>query len=106
MKFADLVKRILEPHERFYREATKAVNTALTIRNWVIGFSICEFQLKGQERAAYGDRLFEKLSDQLANKGMQRIDERELRRFRQFYLTYPQIRESLTPKLAAIPALP
>ena len=29
---------------------------------------------------------------------MSRTDERELRRYRQFYLTYPQIRDSLTPE--------
>jgi hypothetical protein len=31
--------------------------------------------------------------------GVSRAEERELRRYRQFYQTYPQIRESLTPEL-------
>ena len=38
--------------------------------------------------------------------GIPRVDERELRRYRLFYLTYPQIREALTPELqGALPAL-
>ncbi len=41
----------------------------------------------------------ESLSLKLAEKGMKRVDTRELRRFRQFYLAYPQIREALTPDL-------
>ena len=34
-------------------------------------------------------------------RGLARADERELRRYGQLYLAYPQIRESLTPELAA-----
>lgn len=38
--------------------------------------------------------------------GVSRSETRELRRYRQFYLTYPQIRESLSPELARAAALP
>lgn len=107
MRFNDLVNNILSTHDRLYHHATKAVNTALTVRNWLFGLYMCEFQLKGRDRAAYGDRLFEKLSDRLMAKGIQRVDVRELRRYRQFYLSYPQIRETLSPKLVGkLPMLP
>jgi predicted nuclease of restriction endonuclease-like (RecB) superfamily len=52
------------------------------------------------DRAQYGDKLIEQLSDRLRQAGVSRAEARELRRYRQFYLTYPQIRESLTPELA------
>jgi hypothetical protein len=36
--------------------------------------------------------------DRLIVAGISRAEPRELRRYRQFYLTYPQIRETLTPE--------
>jgi len=43
-----------------------------------------------------------KLAERLRKYGMKRVDARELRRYRQFYLVYPQIRESLTPESRAM----
>lgn len=42
----------------------------------------------------------------LGNEGMVRTQERELRRFRSFYLAYPQIRETLSPESLPALALP
>lgn len=107
MKFNDLIKNIVNVHNQLQSHAAKSVNVALTIKNWLIGFYIREFELKGSDRATYGDRLFEKLSERLQSKGMQRVEARELRRYRQFYVVYPQIRETVSPKLAEkLPALP
>jgi hypothetical protein len=39
------------------------------------------------------------LSARLLENGVSRTEERKLRRYRQFYQTYPQIREALTPEL-------
>jgi predicted nuclease of restriction endonuclease-like (RecB) superfamily len=98
--FESLVSAIADVHQRLQSEAVKAVNTALTLRNWLIGFYIHEYELAGQDRAAYGERLIERLSDRLRACGVPRTDGRELRRYRLFYLTYPQIRESLPPEFA------
>jgi hypothetical protein len=38
------------------------------------------------------------LSDRLQDAGMSRVEPRELRRYRQFYLVYSRIWESLTPE--------
>jgi DUF1016 N-terminal domain len=51
------------------------------------------------DRAEYGERLLERLAEALRLKGVSRVDIRELRRCRRFYLAYPHIRESLTPEL-------
>jgi len=56
------------------------------------------FEQHGSDRAQYGDKLIERLSYRLKQAGVSRTEARELRRYRQFYLTYPQIRESLTPE--------
>jgi predicted nuclease of restriction endonuclease-like (RecB) superfamily len=75
----------------------------MTLRNWIIGAYIHHYELHGADRADYGDRLLAKLAERLGNEKMTRTQERELRRYRSFYLAYPQIRESLSPE--SVPAL-
>jgi len=88
-----LITDIEEVHARLQASAANAVNQALTVRNWLIGFHIVEFEQGGTDRAEYGARLLETIADELRHiKG---IDTRSLRRFRQFYLTYPQLQESI-----------
>ena len=102
--FAGLVTAIARTHALFAAQASKAINISLTLRNWLIGHHIAEYELQGADRADYGERLMEQLAHQLGSAGLRRIDARELRRFRQFYSTYPQIREAVTPVLAGLPA--
>ena len=78
------------------QQAVKAVNRALTLRNWLIGFYIVEFEQKGEDRSVYGDRLLAELSKALAIKG---LSETNLRLNRQFYNTYPQIRQTVSDEL-------
>lgn len=97
--FSNLVDAIRQVHEKCAAQASKAVNVSLTLRNWAIGCYICEYEQKGSDKALYGEKLLEQLADRLKQQGMVRSEPRELRRYRQFYLTYPQIRDSLTPEL-------
>lgn len=103
MNFDGLVQVIERAHSSFASQATKAVNISLTLRNWFIGHHFAEYELQGQDRASYGERLLEQLAAQLAQTGLKRLDARELRRYRLIYSSYPQIRESLTPVLASPP---
>ena len=100
LNFNSLVDAIENAHDNLSRRATKAVNISLTFRNWLIGYYISEYEMGGSDRATYGDKLLEELSGKLAERGMNRVSERELRRFRQFYQAYPQIREAVTPELS------
>ena len=86
--------------------AGRAVNISLTIRNWLIGCYIAEYEQCGADRARYGERLLAKLSDRLGAHAVSRAEERKLRRYRRFYQTYPQIREALTPELSKHLAAP
>jgi hypothetical protein len=54
MNFAQLVKTIKQTHDSLKLQAVKAVNISLTLRNWLIGYYIAEYQLKGSDRASYG----------------------------------------------------
>lgn len=93
MNFEALVSVIEQTHLHFQQQAAKAVNVSLTIRNWLIGFYIVEFEQKGEDRAKYGAGLLNKLAVQLNIKGLVSA---ELSRCRQFYHCYPQIFGALT----------
>lgn len=100
--FERLVAVIGQAHAELSAQASRAVNASLTLRNWLIGFHIAEYEQQGTDRAQYGDQLIERLSARLMDAGVSRAEARELRRYRLFYLTYPQIRESLSPELSGM----
>jgi predicted nuclease of restriction endonuclease-like (RecB) superfamily len=64
----------------------------LTVRNWLIGYYIVEYEQHGEDRAQYGEKLLNRLSEKLGRKG---LDARRLREFRQVYLAYPQLAEEV-----------
>jgi predicted nuclease of restriction endonuclease-like (RecB) superfamily len=99
--FESLVADILQIHYEAQSFATRAVNIGLTLRNWLIGRQIVEYEQDGADRATYGEGLIDALAKRLGSTGLKRTSGRELRRFRQFYLVYPKIWESVTPKLIA-----
>lgn len=99
LDFKKLVGAIHQVHAELATQAKRAVNVSLTLRNWMIGCYITEYEQNGADRAKYGERLLGQLSDSLSPKGVSRVEERELRRYRQFYQTYPQIRETVSPEL-------
>jgi len=103
--FDSLVSTIVHIHQESQAFASKAVNIGLTLRNWLIGRQIEVYERQGTDRASYGDRLMDSLAKQLKKQGWERCDRRELYRFRKFYLTYPQIVETLSPKSLALPNL-
>jgi predicted nuclease of restriction endonuclease-like (RecB) superfamily len=102
VSFAQLVGAVTQTHHRFVVLAGKAVNVSLTLRNWVIGGYIQQYEQRGADRADYGERLLERLSTTLQEQGMQRMSARELRRYRLLFQRYPRMWESLTPELPAV----
>ena len=106
LSFERLVSAIGQAHAELAAQASRAVNSSLTLRNWLIGFHIEEYERRGVDRQQYGEKLLDRLSKSLIVRGVSRCDRRELYRYRQFYLTYPQIVETLPPQLATtLPAL-
>lgn len=96
--FSALVAAIRQVDEHMTAQTSRAVNISLTLRNWLIGCYIEEYERSGVDRAAYGERLMIELAKALQNHGLSRCDRRELYRYRQLYLTYPQIVEAVTPQ--------
>ncbi|MCH5715539.1 DUF1016 N-terminal domain-containing protein [Niabella hibiscisoli] len=99
--FAQLIKAVAFTHQQLQSKAAGAVNQALTIRNYLIGYYIVEFEQNGKGRAAYGKNLLEKMAVKLAIRG---LTAPELSRCRQFYLVYPQILGTLSQEFHLLPA--
>jgi hypothetical protein len=53
MKFNELQKDIVKLSDSFQQSAVSAINSLLTVRNWLIGYYIVEFEQKGEDRAKY-----------------------------------------------------
>ena len=68
--------------------AYAAVNFAMVEAYWEIGRSIVEEQ-GGKERAEYGEALLQGLAERLTADFGKGFDARELRKMRQFYLSFP-----------------
>ena len=96
MNFELLVNTIQQTHNQLQQSAIKSVNKHLTIRNWLVGFYIVEFEQKGLDRAKYGEKLLEELANAVNVKG---LAETNLKLSRQFYLIYPQIHQILSDEL-------
>lgn len=94
--FNTLIETIQKTHFSFQEQSIKAVNIGLTIRNWLIGFYILEFEQNGEDRAKYGTSLIDKIAKKIKIKG---LTAPELSRCRQFYKVYPEIIELITTKL-------
>jgi len=95
--FTSLVQRITHTDKQLAENAVIAVNTNLTLRNWCIGAYIREYELNGNDRAAYGERLFAELAKEL--KKLSNCNKRQLYRYLRFYQFYPQIVGTLSPQL-------
>lgn len=95
----ELIALIGETQHYFKHQAQRQVNTALTLRNWLFGFYIVEYEQNGADRAKYGEKLIERLSKELGKKQLKGFSPISLRMCRQFYVTYPQIQQSLTVEL-------
>jgi predicted nuclease of restriction endonuclease-like (RecB) superfamily len=88
---SDLVKAIQDTNKFFLEKVQRQVNTSLTLRNWVIGHYIAEYEQHGKDRAEYGQTLYAKIAEKLKAVQLGSIRERHLYICKNFYLTYPHI---------------
>lgn len=94
MQLEVLVKNIDTACNIMQTQAINSVSKSLTLRNWVIGYYIVEYEQNGKDRATYGHKLIENLSKKLSHlKGLSATN---LRLFRAFYLMYPQIQQTVS----------
>ena len=91
LDFRALVGAIRQVNGNLTAQAGRAVNISLTLRNWMIGSYIEEYELNGADRANYGDKLLVNLSRELKKHGISNCGRRQLYNYLTFYRLYPQI---------------
>lgn len=86
------------------RAAARSVNGLMTASYWEIGRRIVEFEQGGQERAARGQQLLQRLSKDLGQRFGRGFSADNLEQMRLFYLAYPPQRISETLSRNSPPA--
>lgn len=86
--FNDLASIIQSTHDVAQSSAIRAINRMQTMRNWLIGYYIVEFEQHGKDRAEYGTQLLKKLEEQVNRKG---LNVTLFQTSRNFYNLYPQM---------------
>ncbi len=65
LTFDRLVGAIEDVHAHLSRQAKAAVNMSLTLRNWLIGAWLVEYEQGGADRATYGAQLVDRVAERL-----------------------------------------
>ena len=94
----NLTTTIQDTNSFFFDKVQRQVNTALTLRNWIIGYYIAEYEQSGKDRADYGKQLFKAIAESLLKKGLKSIRERHLYLCKDLYKAYPQILRTVSAK--------
>ena len=94
----ELYERIRSILTSARQRAYSAVNYAMVESYWLIGQTIVEHEQHGETRAGYGKGLLKELAAKLTKEYGKGLDERELRKMRQFYLVFKK-RDTLRPEL-------
>lgn len=89
--FVELTHVIQSTHDAAQTCAVKAINRMQTMRNWLIGYYIVEFEQHGKDRAEYGSQLLKKLEERVNRKG---LNVTLFKNARNFYLLYPQMEDN------------
>ena len=86
--FDDLSAYVLQTHQTAQTDAIRAINQMATLRNWLIGCYIVEYEQGGSDKAKYGERLLKRLEESVNTKGLN-VTLFQISRI--FYTYYPQI---------------
>jgi hypothetical protein len=96
MDFKHLIENLQFAHDFMQNRAVSVVNQSHTLRNWLFGFYIVEYEQKGADYAQYGERLLYRLAHELKRSGLKGVSYTNLTLFRKFYLYYPQIGSTIS----------
>jgi hypothetical protein len=87
-KYIDDIKQIIISARN---KAYTSINTVMVEAYWLIGKRIVEEEQQGKNRAEYGKEIIKTLSEVLQIEFGSGYGERNLRNFRQFYMTFKDI---------------
>src|SRR5439155_25889583 len=95
----DLYGRIRQILEAARTGVARTVNTTQVVANWLVGREIVEEEQKGAKRAGYGATLIADLSSRLLQEFGSGYSSTNLKLFRKFFQTYPELlsRQNIYP---------
>lgn len=96
MKYRQLIRAIESASQQLAGRVASVANQALVLRNWLVGAYLVEFEQRGEDRAKYGEQLLERIATDLETRDLKGLSLSNLKSFRQFYRTYPQISQAVT----------
>ena len=100
--FLDSLKDIVNSARRF---AYNSINLAQLRQNWLIGQNLVNQEQKGKSRAEYGKHIVEIASKELTKEYGKGFSERNLWKFKQFYLTFKNLHILPTVSAESTPLL-
>lgn len=97
--FDGLVSQIQVTNEALQNDARLVINRHVTVKAWITGYYIVEYEQHGEDRAQYGEKLLQNLAKRLGSK----YAFSTLKLYRLFYLTYPQLGNNIGRFLLKLP---
>lgn len=101
ISFERLAQNIITVDDSMRGLAVKTINQATTLRNWLIGCYIVEYEQNGGDRAEYGENLLKSLEKRIGQKGLN-VTLFQLSRL--FYRDYPHVGSLISGKLCNVVA--
>lgn len=92
--FDSLVGRIQSTNDILQDNARLVINRHVTAKAWLTGHYIVEYELNGEDRAKYGERLLQNLAERLQDK--RTFSYRSLKLYKQFYQTYAVLEKQVS----------
>jgi len=99
MDLEQLVTELRDLDQSLKSHVAQSANVGLTLRNWLVGAYLIEFEQNGEDRAKYGENLIPKVAAKLAIKG---LSPRNLEASRLLYQSYEGIPQTVSAKLSAL----
>ena len=93
MNFDQLITSLRELDTSLKGQVIRTANVGLTLRNWLVGAYLVEFEQNGADRAEYGANLIREVSNALDVKG---LTPTTLELCRRLFSAYPQIPQTLS----------
>ena len=99
LSYKSVLADVVDLLNRARTTSARTVNSVMTSTYWEIGRRIVEYEQGGRRRAGYGERILERLSEDLSARFGRGFSAQNLLNFRSFFLTWP-ISQTVSGELA------
>ena len=106
LRFERVVGLFAQTQSELLKQAARSVDIALVIRNWLFGWYIVEFEQHGADRAEYGSKFIETLSNRLKPLKIKGSSATRLKLYRSFYQKYQNIGPALPDQSSTLTIRP